>query len=156
MELFWTLVSYPEHSLGGGSYPSAEVQSVYSPASADWVHFRISVHFSSIQPIDRALSDTSFSGQSGPGSNSNAVVLHIPQNFNITGTSSSVFLLSYLGHSLWGRCILQLQPIEQGVSVFRILHFDSGKRSLLFGIESFDFILGILFIFFLIYLFTRF
>ena len=30
------LVSYPGHSLGGGSYPSAEVQSVYSTAPADW------------------------------------------------------------------------------------------------------------------------
>ena len=29
------LVSYPGHSLGG-SYPSAEVQSVYSTAPADW------------------------------------------------------------------------------------------------------------------------
>ena len=31
------LVSYPGHSLwGGGSYPSAEVQSVYSTVPADW------------------------------------------------------------------------------------------------------------------------
>ena len=30
------LVSYPGHSLGGGSYPSAEVQSVYSTAPTDW------------------------------------------------------------------------------------------------------------------------
>ena len=31
------LVSYPGHSLrGGGSYPSAEKQSVYSTAPADW------------------------------------------------------------------------------------------------------------------------
>ena len=31
------LVTYPGHSLGGGgSYPSAEVQSVYSTAPADW------------------------------------------------------------------------------------------------------------------------
>ena len=30
------LVSYPEHSLGRGSYPSAEVQSVYSSAPAGW------------------------------------------------------------------------------------------------------------------------
>ena len=31
------LVSYAGHSLvGGGSYPSAEVQSVYSTAPADW------------------------------------------------------------------------------------------------------------------------
>ena len=30
------LVSYLGHSLGKGSYPSAEVQSVYSTAPADW------------------------------------------------------------------------------------------------------------------------
>ena len=30
------LVSYPGHSLGGGSYSSAEKQSVYSTAPADW------------------------------------------------------------------------------------------------------------------------
>ena len=30
------LVSYPEHPLWGGSHPSAEVQSVYSTAPADW------------------------------------------------------------------------------------------------------------------------
>ena len=29
------LVSYPGHSFGGGSYPYAEVQSVYSPPSTD-------------------------------------------------------------------------------------------------------------------------
>ena len=29
-------VSYAGHSLGWGSYPSAEMQSVYSTASADW------------------------------------------------------------------------------------------------------------------------
>ena len=32
------LVSYPEHS-SGESYPSAEMQSVYSAAPADWVNF---------------------------------------------------------------------------------------------------------------------
>ena len=32
------LVSYPGHSSGGGSYPSAEVQSVYSTAPADWAN----------------------------------------------------------------------------------------------------------------------
>ena len=34
------LVSYPGHSLGGRSYPSAEVQSVYSTAPADWAIHR--------------------------------------------------------------------------------------------------------------------
>ena len=31
------LVSYPRHSLGGGTYPCAEKQSLYSTASADCV-----------------------------------------------------------------------------------------------------------------------
>ena len=32
------LVSYLGHSFGGGSYPSAEVQPVYSTAPADWAN----------------------------------------------------------------------------------------------------------------------
>ena len=31
-------MSYPGHSLGGGSYSSAEKQSVYSTAPADWAN----------------------------------------------------------------------------------------------------------------------
>ena len=34
-------VSYPGHSLRGGCYPSAEVQSVYSTAPADWAKIDI-------------------------------------------------------------------------------------------------------------------
>ena len=34
------LVSYPGHSLGGGSYPSAEIQSAYSTAPADRANTR--------------------------------------------------------------------------------------------------------------------
>ena len=37
------LVSYPEHSLGR-SYPSAEVQSVYSNASDDWASHKYGVN----------------------------------------------------------------------------------------------------------------
>ena len=32
------LVSYAEHSLGGGGFPSAEKPSVYSTAPADWAN----------------------------------------------------------------------------------------------------------------------
>ena len=42
-------------------------------------------------------------GQSGPGSNGNEGVLHIPQSPNITGTSPSDCLVLYPGHSLVGR-----------------------------------------------------
>ena len=33
-----SFVSYPGHSMRGGSYPSEEVQSVYSTALADWAN----------------------------------------------------------------------------------------------------------------------
>ena len=38
------LVSYQGHSLGGGSYPSAEVQSVYSTAPADWASMYVCMY----------------------------------------------------------------------------------------------------------------
>ena len=41
-------------------------------------------------------------GQSGPGSNGNEWVLHIPQKPSITGTSPSECLVSYPGNSLGG------------------------------------------------------
>ena len=42
-------MSYPGHSLGGGSYPSAEVQSVYSTAPADWANLFCVCQFSSTE-----------------------------------------------------------------------------------------------------------
>ena len=60
----------------------------------------ISTEFSSIWPIDRALSGATTLGQSGPGSDGNKGVLRIPQSTSITGTSQSYCLVSYLGHSL--------------------------------------------------------
>ena len=50
-----------------------------------------------------ALSVATIPGQNGPGSNGNEEVLHIPQSSSITGTSPSDCLVSYPGHSLWGR-----------------------------------------------------
>ena len=60
------------------------------------------MQFSSIQPIDRALSGATILGQSGPGSNGSEKVLHIPQSPSITGTSPSDRLVSYPGHLLVG------------------------------------------------------
>ena len=70
--------------------------------------------FSSIQPIDRALSGATIPGQSGPGSNDNEGVLCIPQSSCKTGHNQ---------HIHWGRgltplqrcsrCILQPQPTGQ-------------------------------------------
>ena len=47
----------------------------------------------------RTLSDATTPGQSGPGSDSNEGVLHIPQG-SITGTSWWDCFVPYAGHSL--------------------------------------------------------
>ena len=60
------------------------------------------MQFSSIWPIDRALSGATTPGQSGPGSNGNEGVLYIPESSSITRTSPSDCLVSYLGHWLVG------------------------------------------------------
>ena len=64
------------------------------------IQFSISTHFSSIWSIDRTLSGATTPGQSGPGSNKNEGVLHIPQSSSITRASPSDCLVSYPGHSL--------------------------------------------------------
>ena len=60
------------------------------------------MQFSSIQPIDRAISDATTPGQSGPGSDGNEGLLCIPQSSSINGTTLSDCLVSYSGHSLVG------------------------------------------------------
>ena len=52
---------------------------------------------SSISTIDRTLSGSTIQSQSGPVSNGNEGVLHIPQSSSITGASLSDCLVSYLG-----------------------------------------------------------
>ena len=74
----------------------------------------------SIWPIDTILSGATTPSQSGPGSNGNEGVVHIPQSSSIPGASSSDCLMSYPGHLVEGggftplqRCsryILQPQP----------------------------------------------
>ena len=49
--------------------------------------------FSSIRPIDRTLLDATTPGESGPESDGNEGVLHIPQSSSITGTSTSDCLM---------------------------------------------------------------
>ena len=51
---------------------------------------------SSSWPIDRTLSGATTPGQSGPRSNGNEGVLHIPQSFSITGASPLDCLMSYI------------------------------------------------------------
>ena len=54
-----------------------------------------------VLPIDRFLSGATTPGQSGPGSNGNKGVLHIPQ-MSKAGASPSDCLMSYLGYLLGG------------------------------------------------------
>ena len=49
------LLSYPVHSLGA-SYPSAEVQSVYSKTPADWAIHRVNVKIVLYQIIQFSIS----------------------------------------------------------------------------------------------------
>ena len=58
------------------------------------------MQFSSIWPTDMTLSGAITSDESGHGGDGNIEVLHIPQSFSITGTSTSECLGSYAGHSL--------------------------------------------------------
>ena len=54
-------------------------------------------------------------GQSGPGSNGDEGVLHIPKKFSITETSPSDSLVSYAGHLLVG---VVLPLCSEAVGVF--------------------------------------
>ena len=56
------------------------------------------MQFSSIWPIDRALSGSSTPDQSRSGSDGNEGILRIPQSPSITETSPSDCLVSYPGH----------------------------------------------------------
>ena len=74
------------------------------------IQFSISMQFSFIQPIDRALSGATIPGQSGPESNGNEGVVRIPQSSSITGTSSS----DCLGHSLVsGESVYSTAPADR-------------------------------------------
>ena len=66
------------------------------------IQFTISTKFSSIWGIDRTLSGATTLGQSGPGSDGNEGVLHIPQTFSITVILPLDCSVSYPGHSLVG------------------------------------------------------
>ena len=59
---------------------------------------------SSIWPIDRTLSGATTLSLSGPGSNGNKGVVHIPQSSCITRVSPSDYLVSCPGHSLGKSC----------------------------------------------------
>ena len=62
--------------------------------------------YSFIWPKDRTQSDATTPGQSGPGSDSNEGVLHIPQISSITEALLSDCLVSYPAHLLWGGLLI--------------------------------------------------
>ena len=84
------------------------------------IQFTISMQFSSIWPIDRTLSGATTLGLSGPRSDGNERVLHMPQSSCITGTSPSDCLVSYLPHSLWGS--YPSVEVQLVYSTFKILN----------------------------------
>ena len=62
--------------------------------------FSISTQFSFIWPIEMTLSGATTPSQNGPGNYGSEGIYHISQRSNITGTSPSDYLVSYLGHFL--------------------------------------------------------
>ena len=63
--------------------------------------FNLIKQFSSIWPIDRALLGATTPGLSGPWSDGNEEVLHIPRSSSITRTLPSTCLMSYQD-TRWG------------------------------------------------------
>ena len=72
----------------------AKIPFLYKSVIFHTIHFSISMHFSSIWPIDRTPSGNTTPGKSGPGSDGNEGVLRIPQSSSITGTSPSDCLVA--------------------------------------------------------------
>ena len=67
------------------------------------------------------LSGDTTLGQSGPGSDGNEEVLHIPQSSSITENSASDCLVSYAGHSLE-----ESYPSAEMQSMYSIVPADGG------------------------------
>ena len=78
------------------------------------------IQFSSIWPIDNALSGATTLGQSGPGGDGNEGVLRILQSSSIIGTLSSDCLVSYPGHSLGGGVLPLFLIFNVGIQGFNI------------------------------------
>ena len=74
------------------------------------------------------LSGVTTPGQCGPGSEGNIGVLHISQSSNITESSLSDCLVSYLGHSLGGS-----NSPEEKQSVYSTVSADSATGHSLGG-----------------------
>ena len=63
----------------------------------------MSAQFVHIWPRGWALSGATIPDQSGPGSDGDEGVFHIPQSSSIPGTPPSYCLVLFSGHSLGGR-----------------------------------------------------
>ena len=85
----------------------------------------------SIWPIDGTLSAPHTLDQSGPGSNSNEGIFHIPQ-ISKAGVSSSDGLMSYSGHYKFPMYILSL---NEGFRIKRMFFF-IGKRKHRFRVSN--------------------
>ena len=92
-----------------------------------------------ILSIDRALSGDSTPAQSGPGSDGNKRVLHIPHSSSITETSPSDCLVSYPGLSLWVGTYLssEVQSVYYTVTADWVIHRVNVK-TVLFQIIQFS------------------
>ena len=87
--------------------------------------------YSSISPIDRMLSGATSPSQSGPGTNGNEGILHIPKSSKAKASPSDAFL-SFPGHLLGvgfftplqrcSRCILQSQPTGLFFVLVQVVH----------------------------------
>ena len=91
------------------------------------IQFRISMHFSSISPIDRALSGATTPSQNRHGSYGNEVVLCIPKSCSITRTSASVCLVSYTRTLLGGpysstemQLAYSTAPVDRAIKIIYI------------------------------------
>ena len=76
-----------------------------SVSSRIWIHVAVSIFYDDNHDTTGSSiweSRILYQMLSGPGSDDNEGLLHIPQNFSITGTSLSDCLVSCEGHSLWG------------------------------------------------------
>ena len=117
---FQVLISITDNSIKyqSFSYTQLNEKTVLFPT----IQLSISIHSSSFCPIVMTLSGATISGQSGPGSDANKEVCHIPQSSSISGASPSGCLVSYSEQSLGGgltflqrfsRCILQPSRVDQ-------------------------------------------
>ena len=73
------------------------------------------MQFSSIYPLDRALSGAIIPGQSRHGSNDNEGVFRIPQSSSITGTSLSDYLVERSYSSAEVQSLYSIAPTDWAI-----------------------------------------